>query len=68
MKRGVVINDDFMNYHDYDTENVRVINTFSRRLTFLMDNIKSDISYCDYIKDPMDSKNVEFIETVKMDL
>jgi len=32
-----------------------------------MDNIKSNKGYCDYIKDPLDSKknNVEFIDSCK---
>ena len=64
LKKGIVLNDAFLNYSDYDVSNITLIKPFSGGLTSLMDNFYQKQNYCEYIKDPLDPKksNAEYIE------
>jgi len=67
IKKRIIINNDFLNYSDYDSSEVRVINTFSGKLTFLMDNIPKS-TYSNFPKDPLDQRkcNAKLIKVAKI--
>jgi len=67
INNGIIINNEFLNYSDYDSSDVKVIKQIPGKLTFLMDNITIASSYTNLAKDPLDQRkcNAEFIEHSK---
>jgi len=55
IKKGIILNEIFWSFIDYNTSDVRVISSNNKLTTFIFDEDNS-VSYSDFIKDLLNTK------------
>ena len=55
--KGIILNESFWSFSDYNTSDIRIVSSKDKLTTFLLDKDTS-VSYLDFIKDPFNTKLV----------